>query len=141
MKPSMDGLEEMNITLIMKMIGEKFMIVGVSIFLISFCIFVIYWFVSQLVHVISRWRKGVEKYKAPSDFDEEYPDDPKKEMEPAINYYDENKRDFIKNMSVVHKDYNKEKAQYIKSVNKNAEDMDGVNEKILFRDYDKYKTI
>ena len=124
---------------ISKLITQKYVIIAISFMTIAASLFIIVWFVTQIINSIHKWRMGVRKYKAVSDFDEEYPDNPKAEMEPSINYYDEKKKDFVKNINTIYHDYNKEKTSYIIKNHNKATDMDKVDENVLFRKYDSYE--
>jgi predicted PurR-regulated permease PerM len=71
--------------------------------------------------------------------DDEYYDDMIDMKYDVSNYYDANKKQFIKSVNKEYSEYNKDKSDYIRS-NFNKDNDDVVNEKTLFfKKYDNYK--
>lgn len=135
---SFEALEEIQMNKIMKMIKDKYSIIAISIGIILTCIFILFFFAKQLFNAVHKWKVMSSKYTAPSDFNEEYPDEPSKEMGDPINYYSEGKQKFVKNIKSIYKQYNREKNSYIVNTLKKPND-DVVDSTILFSKYDSYE--
>jgi len=121
-----------------KIISDDYTTVFISILLIIGFLIVIYYFGKQLILTLSSYYKQASSVSAKVDpkQDSELYDDTGLVIDPD-QYFEPGKLDFVENMQKVYKEYNKEKAEYIKNVYKRQDD-DVIDTSTLYQQYDDY---
>lgn len=119
-----------------KIINNNYSVLAVFALLLVITI-ISFYYIFTLLYAELKAYFGFRKKKSLKQ-DEEYYDDMIDMKYDVTNYYDNNKKQFIKNINKEYSTYNNDKSNYIRS-NYNKDNDDIVNGKtILFKKYDDY---
>jgi predicted membrane protein len=119
-----------------KIINNNYSVLGVFALLLVITI-ISFYYIFTLLYAELKSYFNFRKNKSLKQ-DEEYYDDMVDMKYDVSNYYDNNKKQFIKNINKEYSVYNKDKSDYIRS-NFNKDNDDVVNGKtIFFKKYDDY---
>jgi cbb3-type cytochrome oxidase subunit 3 len=125
-----------------RMIGDNYTLVFFSFVLLIILFLIIWYFGSQLKENIDTYRKAyiklndnVTKIEVAYDDSEIYNEDG--EYVDTNKYFDKGKTDFVAKMKLAYKDYNKQKAEYIKNTYSTT-DVDIIDTSAMYSKYDDY---
>lgn len=123
-----------------RMIADNYTIIVISIITLIILGIVINYFGTQLYNCLKRYYtvkslSGIKSNSATLADGEEYDED-NGTFDPLM-HFDQGKTDFVKNMEVAYKDYNKLKGDYIQTNYKHTND-DSIDQSALYSKYDDY---
>jgi len=129
-----------------RMISDNYTIIFISFLLIVILIFILWYFSTQLHETLKIYYKAAGKRnedivgKASTSYNpddaEDYDDEPT--YIDSTTHFDSGKAEFVKNMNDAYKEYNKEKADYIRTTYSIDND-DDINTSAMYSKHDDYE--